>query len=417
MNINTYNCYPANKYNDICKQEQDGIYKTKEECRTECENKYIYNNLKKAGLSNEVSIYYRFIRELLNMNIDVYLKGGNPLGMQVLKMIAEKYTDKNIFKKYFEKFLELNLVKDWDFHCYTHKEITGSMKKKFKKLARQNNLVSRGSKLILYQTRKPIEIAETALFEVSIWEKDNYSELESVMSTMKIKVSNYNLKYIFMLAASFYSYTIKKQDIDLDVIIDMLKKINVSMYDHKDGFFVINDKTYNDGGLSSGLLEMIDTFIKTNNYNNNAKQFLISHIKEPKRMYYRLLEKNLPKADKIYHFLRDNKIVNNIPTWLFNTPKILKLVDLFTKELKKHILDAYNKLGIDGLMKFLVNVNFKPLRDEYDRFTPDGLNYIKILLNELYSKIKDKLDTKSEDKEYAIFSDILNFLHKRELLV
>ena len=380
-----YDCKPENEFNDMCIENASGKYKSKESCINDCEGIYIYRNLTKAGIHIEANIYYKFIKELINLGLDVYLKGGNPLGIKVMRMISDKYQDKGTFSDYFDKFLDLGLIKDWDFHCYTYSEITAVHKEKLDKLAKKFKLVSKGKKFILYQTRKPIEILDTALFEVSIWDKDNYSDLESVMSTMKIRVTEHNLKYIFMFAKSFYSYVTSndKKTIDVDVIYRMITKLDVIVYPHSYGFFIVNSKEFNDGGLGKGMLNMIKTFINNHKLNKNIEQFLIAHIKEPKRMYFRLLEKNIPKAHKIYSFLINAKLVVSVPGWLIDSDKMLNIIELFTNELRDRINIEYDKTGIDGVMIFLKNVNFKPIKDEFARFSKQGISYVISLLDDL----------------------------------
>lgn len=388
-----YSCDHTKQFNNICTKHINGKYKSHTSCVNECEDKYIQYNLQQAGIQHETSTYYKFIKKLLKLKIDVYLKGGNPLGFHILKMILSVHSDRNKFKIYFDKFLELNLIKDWDFHCYTHKPLDDIYKNKLNKIASSLRLVSRAKKLVLYQTKNPIEILDTALFEVAITDKDNYSELESVMSTMKIKITEYNVKYIFMMAKVFYKYIINKEPIDIDIIMRILDKIDVIIYPHSGGYFIIKPSIYNDGGLSSELLNMIDKFREKNKYNPNVKQFLIAHIKEPKRMYFRLLCKNLPKAELTYKFLKDSKLIkNNYPEWLLNVKKINSMITLFTKELNTHIMQIYKKNNIPGVLDFLQNINFKPIRDEYSRFSLDGLTYIHKLLNSLYQNIKDEIN-------------------------
>jgi hypothetical protein len=47
---------------------------------------------------------------------------------------------------------------------------------------------------------------DKALFEISIVDSDSYSDLEIPLTTMKIRVHEYNIKYIFMFAKLFFSW-------------------------------------------------------------------------------------------------------------------------------------------------------------------------------------------------------------------
>lgn len=407
-----YECNINGSFSNLCVVEPNGKYKTHTECMKNCDGKYIQKQLQKSGLYKETNIYYTFIKKLLDMKMDVYLKGGNPMGILVLKMLSETYMDETIFKQHFVNFLSLNLIKDWDFHCYTHTEINAEYKSQLDIIAKKHKFVSRGKKFILYQTKKPIEISETALFEISIWDKDNFSDIESVMSAMKIKVTKHNLKYIFMLANLFYRYNIKHDHIDINIIQYVLPSINVIIFPHSEGFFIIDKTNFNNGGLSDDLLDIIDSFQKKYMYNPNIKQFLIAHIKEPKRMYFRLLAKNLPKSEMINKFLKEAKIA--IPEWLIDSNNMITIITLFTNVLNDNINKMYNKAGIEGVFKLLQNVNFKPIKDEYIRFPQNGLNYIKKLLNELYHNIKHNLSNINVDNDTGYLIETLIFLHSKQ---
>ncbi len=175
-----YFCEPKNKFSDICFEASNGKYNTKESCINDCENKYIDNELIKIKIKQETIPFYFFIKDIINNEkIDVYLKGGNVLGLKILKMIYDKYKhDDEKFLETFKKFLELDLVKDWDFAAFSNNKITPEYRKHLDKVARKYHLHQRASTFILYQTKTPMLLEEKPLFEISIVDSDSFSKLE-----------------------------------------------------------------------------------------------------------------------------------------------------------------------------------------------------------------------------------------------
>ena len=300
-NPERFNCDPENKFSEICSSNSKGYYNSKESCMNDCENKHIKYNLKKANIYNETNIFSNFIYTLLSKNYEVYLKGGTVLGLYILKLLYEKYgSDYTTFEKYFNDLLKLDLIKDWDFTSYTHSPIDEKLKESLNSLAKKNHLVLRGKTFILYQTEFPIKLKDAALFEISIMDAEIFSNLEMPLTTMKIKINKKNLNYIFMFAKCFYSYKVKNIPIDTDIIKHMISKLNFFIYPNKNGLFSINKDNYHIGSLNKNIVEYIRKF----SHNIDKEQFLITQIQEPNRIFYRLLEKNIPKVEKIISFLK-----------------------------------------------------------------------------------------------------------------
>ena len=88
-NQNKYICKPnKNKYKEICTENNNGKYKTKEDCDEDCDSKFISIQLKKANLHKESLQFYFFIQDLINKEqMSIYIKGGNVIGLAVLKLI------------------------------------------------------------------------------------------------------------------------------------------------------------------------------------------------------------------------------------------------------------------------------------------------------------------------------------------
>lgn len=395
-NNEKYSCDPKKKFVDICDKHKKGIYKSKEKCVNDCKTKYINYHLIKARIKHETLQYTSFIKDIFNENMTVYIKGGTVLGLKILKMIYDKYPGNN-FEIYFNEFLKLELIRDWDFAGYTNnKSIDESYRNYLDKIAKKYNLVPRAKTFILYQARTPIKIDDQALFEIAILENDDYCGLELPMTTMKVKVKPYNLPHIFMLAKSFYAYRTKNIPFDLDVIKYILNDINIIIPEHKDGLFNF-DKLYTDN-LSQQLLQLINKTTK----NKNIQQFLITHIQEPHRLFYRFYEKNIPKVNKITRFLIENNITNKRPTWLFDSKEINIIIDNFLENLEREL---YKNNNINELLD---GINLNRIQIEYNNIGCKGKSMIKILFERIY---QDLINSNKQNK----LIDLLKFLNKNNL--
>ncbi|AYV75936.1 MAG: hypothetical protein Terrestrivirus3_205 [Terrestrivirus sp.] len=338
---NRYDCDPTKPFLEICNEKEDGKYKSQQSCINDCEVKYINRNLIEAKLKYETKQFQLLIEDLFNEHITIYIKGGTVLGLKILKMVYNRYGESTDFEKYFNRFLELDLIRDWDFASYTYDvEIDKTFRDKTDEMARKLGLVPRAKTFILYQARRPIQLDEQALFEIAILQSDDLSGLELPLTTMKVKINRRNLNYVFMFAKCFYSYKTKNVPIDLDVVKYMIKDMNILIYPHKDGLFETTPETFDTGGLSKDLLTFIGNFAKKN---RDLEQFLITEIMEPHRLFYRLLEKNIPKVEKISKFLIEVGIAkkDKLPTWLFDPKYIMKTVTLFVDELGKKMVEVY----------------------------------------------------------------------------
>lgn len=415
-NGNKYNCDPKNKFSDICTKSSNGKYNTNKSCINDCENQYINYNLIKAKIKGETVKFNLFINDLLEKGYEVYLKGGTVLGLKILKMIYELYSEDN-FEKYFNELLELDLIRDWDFVCYTGIPIEDNFREKLDKMANKYSLVPRAKTFILYQTKYPIKLNDQALFEISVMEKEIFSNLELPLTTMKMKVTKYNLKYIFMFAKSFYSYKVNNIPIDIDIIRHMIKGINFYIYPNKDGLFIINKQNYNLGSLKGNIIKFIKDFSKKN---INLEQFLITQIQEPNRLFYRLLEKNIPKVDKIINFFQNHSIQYKKLSWLLNIQNIINIVDKFIEKLRDKIFDIYNSAadsidGINAISDFMDGVNFKRIEIEYDNIGEKGKDLIKKLFSKLYNKLPNDILNNERLKDNKLV-ECLKFLVKNNLL-
>ena len=296
-----YLCKPNKpRYKEICTENNNGTYNTKKDCEEECDPKFISIQLKKANLHKESLQFYFFIQDLINKeHMTIYIKGGNVIGLAVLKLIYDTYKNNdNKFRQAFVNFLKMELIKDWDFAGFTHNQVIDiQYRNKLDKLASTQHLVPRAKTFVLYQTKYPILVYEKALFEIAILDSDStdFSKMEIPMTTMKVCVNLANIKYIFMLAKSFYSWTQKHIPIDLDIIKKILASIEIDVHPHKYGLYDPGKKL-DVGELGKDLVEFIWNFTDGDMY---WTQFLITQIEDPYRLIYRMCEKNIDKTDKI----------------------------------------------------------------------------------------------------------------------
>ena len=410
-----YKCEPNNYFNKICQESKTGDYNSKEKCMETCENQYINKHLKKSNLKKETTQFSNLIKDLIADNICVYIKGGTVLGLLVLKEIfsygKEKNWSNDMLLKNLKKFKKLDLIRDWDFACYTNKngnttctKITDEYRTKLDKIAEKYKMVPRAKTFILYQAKYPIKIKDQALFELAILENEDNINLELPMTTIKVKVTPTNLNHIFMLANCFF-----KNITDINFIKHAIKNINFIIPKHKNGLYTM-DKIYS-GCLSPELVIFIKNFSKSD---INLQQFLITHFIEPHRMFYRLLIKNIPKSNKINLFYRENKLNTKKLSWLIDSEYINTQIKSFIESLSKHIHKIYLKNEsnfekvISELDKFFSGVNFNRIELEYDNIDSTGRSLIKILFIKIYKNILIK-DTDSK------LVKLLLFLNKKKL--
>ena len=400
-----YKCLPKNKFSEICAEDQEGKYRSKDSCVNDCEGLYIREQLIKGNLYYETSKFYQFIKEIIREEkIDVYIKGGNVIGLKILKMIYDKYkNNEKVFQTHFNEFLELELVKDWDFASYTkNKKITDKYWDELDNIASKHQLVSRASKFILYQTKKPILTEGKALFEISILDDESggYSGMEIPLTTMKIRVNEYNVKYVFMFARAFLD---KKNGFDFDLLKRLTNKISVIMFPSKNGLYD-DPNNFDPGKLNPELIDFLNKYKK---YDKNMPQFLVTHMQDPFRLLYRLPEKNIPKTRKILAFFK-HALSNIKVDWLFDPDFIIKVIEEFTNDFGKKLENEYANGGINRVMEFIDGIYWNRVEIEYKQLLTQ---YGKTLLNNMLGGL-----IKAMDNEIDGFDKNNKFFHLLQLV-
>ncbi len=418
-----YDCKPDNKFAEICIEKDDGHYKSKDGCINDCEVKYINNELSKINIRKETIPFYLFIKDIINNEkIDVYLKGGNVIGLKVLTMIYDKYKkDNKKFKECFDKFLKLDLIKDWDFSAYTqnHKEITPEYREHLDKVAKKYKLHQRAKTFILYQTKRPVLLEDKPLFEISVLDSDGFSKLEIPLTTMKVRVNEYNLKYVFMFCKSFYAYKHDQAEpFDFDILKRMIDKIKVIIYPHKNGLYDVKNN-FDKGNLNNDIIKFINTF---DDFDKNLPQFLATHIEDPFRILYRLIEKNINKNNKIQKFLKDELNITN-QEWLFESKWIEKMIKLFTEKLGDKLHEIYMadfiknmdaKKGIIKVDDFLSGISFNRIEIDFNMLSDFGKSLLKSIFAKLIKEItKEKLIDLPDEPKLIKF---MKFLIEKKLI-
>lgn len=401
-----YNCFYKNKFDEICKQHKNGKYNSKKICIDDCETQYIHHQVLIGKLKYEASKFFLFIKELIENGMEVYIKGGNVLGLKILRLIYKNYKNSDNFEYYFNKFLELNLIKDWDFIAYSKKKLTDEYKKKIDIIAVKYKLILRAKTFILYQISKPKMTDGKALYEIAIYDYDAkslFSQLEIPLTTMIMRVDKYTLKYVFMFSKCFL-----EKSFDTSLMKRLSSKIHVTIHNYENGMYKANKL---DTGTLNG--DMIKFILKYKKYNVNLPQFLITHTQDLTRMILRLIEKNIPKTEKINNFLINVIKYKKKPQWLIDTKFIIEIINKFTKDLGNKLLEIYKSSNsIEKVNEFLTGVRLDRIESDYNNILKDGLVLVKNifygLIQELGSENINKLN--NTNKFYKLLKFLLNKL-------
>jgi hypothetical protein len=162
-------------------------------------------------------------------------------------------------------------------------------------------------------------------------------------------VTQENIYKLFLLAQHLYLHSTQGSAIDTDLLKRYMQIINVITPRADNGMFVVD--VVDEGGFSREMLDLIDRYINTMCENcseqikKNTKQLIISQLKEPDRIFDRLIGKNIPKSDKIRKFLSDKQILApEEEKWLMDGVKITNIIEGFIKELHKLAQNKFDSI-------------------------------------------------------------------------
>lgn len=343
----------------------------------------------------------------------LYAKGGTILGIKVLKMLLTK--DSDTFDKDIIDLINLNLIKDWDFIIYPNgetKEDIGEIitsvgeKKGFQNEATSMVVIRYNSKsrfkLKSIDGRKEADV----LFELAVKNNENLSESELPMTMMKILITKDNIDKIFSLAQHFFLHNTCGLPIDANLIKRYMADIDVIVPKADNGMFDV--LKVDEGCFSKEMLDIINNYVNNicvnDNIQNrkNIKQLIISQLKEPDRIFDRLIGKNIPKSDKIRIFLHSKQILAE-ESWLIDGEKIGAIIKGFVEELQIIIQQKFNSILpeinrvtniVNNLKAHLVlseeantrKTTYRELKSlEQDEFVKDKMN--SILINASFNMI------------------------------
>ena len=293
--------------------------------------------------NTELNNWKKYVSNILKSNNKLYIKGGNALGLFILKSFIYNYN----FDEYYEMFLTFGFIKDWDFYCYGIDDVSSET------ILEKYNMTLEGKKIkiIRYKTiHERLLVDNFPLIELAIHEKEQLSDMEIPLTCIKIPITSDNLNNIFDTISMFYNNSINK-----NILVKLFESIDFSQYTpNQYGLFSANSNIFDDGDLSSKFFEIIT------NYTIDEQQFIISHMKQPDRLFTRLIQKNIPKSNNIikfcksigidkYNFILDEQFINNI-IWKFYGDFKNMVNELFLPFRDKLfdeycIIDNYNEFG------------------------------------------------------------------------
>jgi hypothetical protein len=290
----------------------------------------------------------------LDPELKIYIKGGATLGLLLLKsLIKARNFDK------FSTYQSYNFLKDWDFICYSQSDVSiPDILDKYSMF-----LEGKKVKVVRYKTlHERLLINGESLIECSFHSKENLSDMELPLTTIKIPVTTHNIKIIFDTIEMFNSNTL-----DEDLLHNLFDNIEFIQRTCNDvGLFSVTNEEFDDGNLSNNFLSILC------DYELEEKQFIISHMKQPDRLFLRL-QKNINKSDKIreygalfdesYDFVLDNPYIDSLVSRFFFDLKS-KIDEIYVQH-KEMLLLVYTQIDqLNEEIKFL-NYLYEDTKNKY----------------------------------------------------
>ena len=326
---NKFKCIKENRIiGNLCIEDETGQFNDIVNCEINC---------LEEKLNEEFSAWRQLFAWSLKTfrDIHIYCKGGSALGLQVLKTILDKDRSK------YNDFIDLKLIKDWDFTV----NMSVEQQVQFIAKAKELGIDNQGQELAILRFKKGLLLGEDYLLELSIKTTQELYDLELPLTNLKFIVDSSNIELFFEIVKMYV-----KKEINLDIMSQnlnsLLTTITVNNVDQvvpiQNGLYTITDlKQISTANLNQQLLEIMDQIPDNLSDRINKltmKQFLITHICQPDRLLLRFLGKNIIKSQKITRFYHDNKI--ELPEWLIDETvleEINKKIMLFLNLLNEYI--------------------------------------------------------------------------------
>ena len=171
------------------------------------------------------------------------------------------------------------------------------------------------------------------------------------------------------------------------------------------------------GELSEPLINLIIKFSKGN---INLQQFLVTHVEEPNRLLYRLIEKSIPKSIKIKTFLQQNNIYSDKITWLLDADYITNQVDMFVQVLSDALYSLTKNTNknkreiIADLDAFLDGVYLERIKLVYNDIKEKGFELLRVWFGRIYKDLFEGDDKVLEIKNSKLVA-IMSFMIGKKL--
>jgi hypothetical protein len=333
---------------DLCVEDPNGEFEAKDLCERTCFNRV---------LENEIRDWTQFFHELFTLgNINIYCKGGSTLGLVVLQHLLTKSPTPEIIRE----FVELKLIKDWDFTILLEPSQDPTQ---IITIAEKNNFKNEASIFPILRRRPNIQIAGEHLFELSIKNSENMSDLELPLTTLKFQITPANINNFFILT----KYFLQAHELELAAVLDILNTFdfNSSTVSVIKGFFNIEGRCIDYGGLSEDLFRILESMrgeIEAAGFNPNTFiQFLVAQFKEPDRLIVRFFGKNVPKSQKIKSLFDRHGV--RLPPWLFDESQFdnIRLIEIFLVKINHYINEKFS----DDLMKSCLDLMTHNIKQTY----------------------------------------------------
>jgi hypothetical protein len=268
-------------------------------------------------LTHEITIWENYLRVLLTDGRHIYAKGGSILGIIVLKDLL---LNKPITQELINEYNEMNLIKDWDL---TIVNVADDIKSSIISKGIAYEILDEATAFPVLRYKDGILIADENLLELSIKTSENLSDLEVPLTAIKFELKLDNLSnFLNLIKLLFNQNTIFDNIGEIKRILELLDLTPTNIR-FEDGFFTVSSEQFNNGGLSPELLSTMEL----SSPELSHKQFLVSQFKEPDRLIYRLLDKNLKKSNNIRNLYSRHGL--SPPAFLINEDKIKTLITTF----------------------------------------------------------------------------------------